>query len=397
MTSRRAAAITALVCLTTIVSHSFGRSLYGLLLSAIEDDLGLSHAQGGLPSSGIFVLYVIGVLGVVWFSPRVEPITIMRVAIAAAAVGMLIAATAPGLVALIIGVSLTGGAGAGIWMTAPVLATAYVSDRRRGLVIGALTSTIGLANVTMGFGTTALRRSTGNDVLWRPIWWIALGFTVLLLVALIGVARFERTEKVSTTGISLSILRQVPRWKQLTIAYMLFGGMSAGFGSFIVAALEEHGGLTRNASSVTFSLMGVASMVVAPLAGALSDRVGRPVVMKTALCVLISANVLVAIGGFWPAIAGSLLYGAGSASFPALIATAVRDSLDNRSFSQALAMMTIMFSVMAALLPTFVGLIADATNSFRWPYLVNAALPALAFIVFSAGSADRHSHKVAVE
>ena len=177
----RAAVITATICLTTIVSHSIGRSIYSLLLPAIEDDLGLTHAQAGVPSSGIFVVYVVGVLAVVFASPRVEPITIMRVSFVFSALGLLLAATARSLAALTIGVSMAGGAGAGIWMTAPVLATAYVSERRRGLVIGALTSTIGLANVTLGFGTSALRRVADDDGLWRPIWWIALGFTAVLL------------------------------------------------------------------------------------------------------------------------------------------------------------------------------------------------------------------------
>lgn len=380
---KRAVAITGIVCLTTVVSHSIGRSIYGLLLPAIEDDLDLTHSQAGLPSSGIFVLYVVGVLAVVFASPRVEPITIMRTAFVVSVVGLVVVATANGLVALTLGVSLVGGAGAGIWMTAPVLATEYVSERRRGLVIGALTSTIGLANVSLGVGTRALRRSSNNDLLWRPIWWIALVFTAGLLIALVTVVRFSPTDRIRTNGIDLGILKRVPHWRQVTVAYAIFGGMSAGFGAFIVAALEEHGGLSRSSSAVVFSLMGVSGMIAAPLTGALSDRLGRLIMMRVALASLVLANACVAIGGQWPVMAGAIIYGAGASSFPALIATYVRDSLDNRSFSQALAIMTILFSIVAAILPTVVGAVADATDSFQWPYLLIAVLPAISLGLLS--------------
>jgi len=111
-----------LICCTTIVSHSFGRSTFGLLLPAIEDDLGLSHSQGGLPGTGIYVAYIVGVLAVAVSASHVEPITIMKFGLATAAIGLLMASTASGLAMLTIGVALAGGAGAGIWLTAPVLA-----------------------------------------------------------------------------------------------------------------------------------------------------------------------------------------------------------------------------------------------------------------------------------
>ena len=166
--------------MTPVISHSIGRSLYGLLLTGIRDEFGLTNAQAGYPSSGIFVLYVAGVLGVVFLSPRLEPITIMRAAVVTSVVGLIITSTAQGLLSLTIGVALVGGAGAGIWMTAPVLATEYVSPARRGLVIGALTSTIGISNIAFGIGTSAWRRAADDERLWRPIWWLALGFAALV-------------------------------------------------------------------------------------------------------------------------------------------------------------------------------------------------------------------------
>ncbi len=377
ISTKRAVVITSLACLTPIISHSIGRSLYGLLLTAIRDEFGLTNAQAGYPSSGVFVLYVLGVLAVVFFSPRTEPIRIMRIAVALSALGIVLAATAQGLTTLTIGVALVGGAGAGIWMTAPVLATEYVSERRRGLVIGALSSTIGVSNIMFGLGTSTWRRAADDDQLWRPIYWLALMFAGTILLGLIFVATFAPTERIATKGIDLSIIRQIPRWREVTIAYAMFGGMSAGFGTFIVAALEEHGGVADSTSPLIFSLMGIAGMISAPAAGALSDRIGRLVMLRFALVVLLVANLSVVAGGQAGTIIGAILYGGGASTFPSLIAAYVRDSLGNRAFSQALAIMTILFSVMAAIMPTVVGALADI--SFRWSYLVLAAMPVIAF------------------
>jgi len=385
---RRAAAITALVCATPIISHSLGRSLYGLLLPAIRDDWGLSNAQAGLPGTGIFLSYVIGVVTVVFVSPRFEPITIMRVAVGLSVLGLFLAATAPGLALLALGVSLVGGAGAGIWMSAPVLATEYVSERRRGLVIGALTSTMGLSNISFGIGTTAWRSAADDQLLWRPIWWVAFGFTAVVLLLLIGIARFPKTDTIRTSGVDLSIIRQIPRWREVTLAYAVFGGMSAGFGTFIVAALQDHGGVSKSNSLLVFSLMGVAGMISAPACGALSDRLGRIAVLRLAAIVLLAANLAVAWGGQVPTIFGAIAYGAGAAAFPTLVAAYVRDSLDSRSFSQALAIMTVLFSVLAAILPFVVGWFGD--RSFRWSYLVLAAMPVIAFVLLR-DERDRNS------
>lgn len=394
ISAKRAAVITALVCLTPIVSHVFGRSLYALLLPAIKGELALTNAQAGLPSSATFVLYVVGVLIVVFTSARAEPVTMMRVALAISVVGIVISATASSLAALTIGVSLVGGAGAGIWLSAPILATEYVSEHRRGLVIGSLTSTMGLANIAFGFGTTAWRSAANDDRLWRPIWWVAFGLTSVLLVGLLVVCRFAPTDSLGTRGIDLSIIRRIPRWREVTVAYALFGGMSAGFGTFIVTALQEHGGVTSSTSTLVFSLMGVAGMISAPVAGALSDRRGRIAVLRVSLAILIAATLSVSIGGAVGTILGALLYGAGASTVPALIAAHVRDSLTNRSFSQAFAVMTILFSIMAAIMPAIVGRLGDI--SFRWGYLVLAGLPIVALLLLSTVHSDHAAQRSTV-
>jgi MFS family permease len=362
------------------VSHSFGRSTYGLLVPAIEDDLGFSHAQSGVPSTAIYIAYVVGVLCVTAAAPRVEPITIMRTGLAVAALGLGLASLAQDLVLLALGIGIAGGAGAGIWLTAPVLATTHVAPHRRGMVIGLLSSTIGLSNIVLGVGTTGMRRATDNDLLWRPVLQIEVLFTLGLLGALILWARFEPTAKVAG-GFSFARLQAIPAWRRTTVAYACVGAMSAGFGAFMLVALEEQGQMERSTTTVVFSLMGISGVMGAPIAGWISDQVGRRVVMVGSMTVLMSACLLVALGTGWPVALGAVLFGAAAGSFPALVATYVRDHANDRSFSAVMATMTILFSLLAALTPASIGALADATGDFRLPYLVLAALAATSLVL----------------
>ena len=372
----RALVVTGLVCSTATVSHSFGRSVYGLLVPAIEDDLGITHAEAAVPATAIYAAYVAGVVLVAAIGARFEPITIMRTGLAVAALGLVVSGTATSLGSLTVGVALTGMAGAGIWLTAPVLATAFVPAHRRGLVIGLLLSTIGVSNIVLGFVTNALRDRAGDDTLWRPVVQIETVVTLVLLVGLIAFARYPPTSRIDG-GFSVDQLRLVPGWLKLTIAYALFGGMTAAFASFVLAALEEQGGFSRNGATLVFTAMGIGGVVLAPTTGALSDRFGRLQILALSLTLLLLANLFIALGPKPIVAVGAVLYGSAAGATPALVATYVRDHVEDRTFSRVLATMTLLFSIMAAVTPAIIGGVADATGSFTAPYLLMAAMTAV--------------------
>ncbi len=372
----RALVVTGLVCSTATVSHSFGRSVYGLLVPAIEDDLGITHAEAAVPATAIYAAYVAGVVLVAAIGARFEPITIMRTGLAVAALGLVVSGTATSLGSLTVGVALTGMAGAGIWLTAPALATAFVPAHRRGLVIGLLLSTIGVSNIVLGFVTNALRDRAGDDTLWRPVVKIETVVTLVLLVGLIAFARYPPTSRIDG-GFSVDQLRLVPGWLKLTIAYALFGGMTAAFASFVLAALEEQGGFSRNGATLVFTAMGIGGVVLAPTTGALSDRFGRLQILALSLTLLLLANLFIALGPKPIVAVGAVLYGSAAGATPALVATYVRDHVEDRTFSRVLATMTLLFSIMAAVTPAIIGAVADATGSFTVPYLLMAAMTAV--------------------
>lgn len=372
-----------LVALTPIISHSFGRNTYGLLLPAIEDTLRLDHSQTGLGGTVIFAAYLLGVIVVAALSRRCEPIAIMRGGVAIVIAGLVWMSTVDSLGGLMFGLFLTGGAGAGLWITAPAILTSTVGPQRRGLVIGLLTATIGLASFFVGMATNAARHASGDELLWRPIWLGEAAVSAVLLVGLVLLARPPRTPRSQAGTFDLDRLRGLPSWRRVTVAYSLFGAVGAGFSPFLVRSLQSDAGLSKAGASSVYSAMALLSIPGAPGLGWLSDRWGRKPVMAAVLAIAAVGTGTVSLGHGAVAVAGVFCYGSVWSSYPTLVATYVRDHTEARGFNEAFSTMTIFYSLAALCAPVLIGWVADRTGHFRTPYLGLTVLCAFAALLMA--------------
>lgn len=371
---------TLIISSTTVVSHSFARSSYGLLIPAIEDSLDLTHAQAGVGGTITYAAFLVGTLLVASISGRTEPMNLMRAGLLIATIGFGINAVAPSYPVLLLGLALGGGAGAGIWIPAPTVATAGVDPERRSFVIGLLTATIGFGILTVGVGTNVIRAALDDDGLWRPVWALQAAIAFVLFLLMVTVVRQERTPPVDSGGVNLALLRTLPSWWQVTLAYSLYAIAGGGFFAFVVAAVEQDGGLSRGGATAVFAVMGLAGAVAAPITGRLSDTFGRrPVMLGSVAAVAVAASA-VAFGGQAAVVVGAVLFGSVAGSFPTQVATYVRDHAEARLFAGAFATMLLFFSVAAIVAPTLVGWLADLTGSFTVPY---ATLAAIAIVIMA--------------
>lgn len=375
-------AASGIVVFTTTVSHTFGRSTYGVLLPAIEDDLGISHTTAGYGSTVIFMAYLVGLVLVATVAPRSEPINIMRGGLLAGAIGLTILSIAPTFPVLLVGLAFAAGSGAGIWITAPLLASEGVPANRRGFVIGMLSGTIGLGSFVVGMGTNVLRSTTGNELAWRPIWFAEAMFAAFLLVLIVSFVRPEKTASLGG-GFSLDRLRTVDGWQAITAGYALFGFVVAGLQPFLVIALEEDAGLTRSQAATVWAVMGIGGIVSAPGIGLLSDRIGRRILIVIIMLMIGGGCAILALGQGVLVAGAVMVFGTTWGALPAMVATHMRDQLDAREFSTVFATITVVYSVCAIGSGPIVGYLADSTGSFRVSFLLLTGISVAAAGAFS--------------
>ena len=352
----------ALVALCTVVSHSLARSTFPILLPAMEDDLLADHAQAGLLTTANFAAYLAGVAAVTTVSGRLEPVRLLQAGLVSAAAGFVLLGTADGFVVLASGQALTGIGSAGIWMSVPALATSAVPPNRRGMIMGLMSSTMGLGIFVVSQGTNAMRAVFDDDRAWRPTWIGAAAYAMVLTVVVVSFLRPPPTARV-TGGVSLRRLRTVPRWPMLTIGYWLFGLVVASFTPFFGAALEESG-LARSHVGSLYSLFGLAAVVGAVSLGRISDQIGRKPVLVGAMFVMASAALLVLTGREPYAARAAASFGAASSTFPVLTAAYLSDHLQDRAFSNALGALTLIYGTALAAGPVISGAIGDSRFGF---------------------------------
>ncbi len=313
-------------------------------------------------------------LAVTLVAGALEPLTILRAGLVVSGCGLALTWLAPTFAVMLVGLVLSSTGGAGIWITAPLLATEGVPPHRRGIVIGFLTGSIGFATSMVALGTRIARSSTDDPELWRPIYLVEALVTFAILGLVIAVVRARSTVRTRGGRISLDGLSQVPGWLPVTAAYVMFGTIAAGYSSFLAEALEEDGGVSRNGVANIYIGLGFSSLVGAPLMGWVSDRVGRRNALMTVMGLIgiVSITVALATGPLLIVVATAL--GGMWASYPTLTATYVRDHLDDRVFGTAYGTMTIFYGLAAVPAPIAAGALADRVGSFTISYLVFAAM-----------------------
>ena len=152
------ASITSLVA-ATAVSQAFGRFTYSVLYIEIRDDFDLSNTLAGSIGSLNLVGYLLGSLLVAYTIGNLGLVRTARHGLLGVIIGLLLLTWAPNMAVVTFALFLTGLAAAGVWVTAPALATKILGVEKQGLAVGWVTAGVGLGFVEP--------RSAG-DVQMRP-------------------------------------------------------------------------------------------------------------------------------------------------------------------------------------------------------------------------------------
>ncbi len=350
-----------------------GRSIFSPLLLSIEEDLGISHAEGG----SFFLIISVGLMLSMLFSGFISRRIQHRYCIALAALlcgsALLVLTASTNL--LLFQVSLfVLGAGAGLYLPSGIATiTELVPSRRRGIAIA-----MHELGPILGFATAPLiAQLTLHFIEWRSL--LSLIGAGSLLAGLVF-ARFGRGGRFH--GIpprlgNMSELLKNGEFRIITFFFIMAIGLEMGVYSMLPSYLEADRGLSRSLVNTIVSSSRLTSLPMVFVAGWLSDRFGYK---RVIFFVALASGTVTALLGLG---SGALLITAIylqpmliSSFFPAgFTAMAGVSSPEERNLSVSLVI-PISFLFGGGLVPALIGMLAER-GSFSAGFTVVGAVMVL--------------------
>lgn len=358
------------------------RMAFAPLIPTFVADLGLSYAAAGAIQTAYFWTYTavqvpIGVIADRWGSRRV-----MAACMLVLALGALAFAASGTYVESIAARMLVGLGAAAVWVPSMRLVSEWFPERERGRVTGLVSAGGGIGG-TLGFLLIPWLAALWG---WRTAYG-ALAVPALLTLALIALLLPRGRGDGAAGGTRGSLMRVLATralWPFNLSVLFAYGGYFS-FITFLPAFLVAVLGLSQPQAGVVTSLITAGTIVSWPLAGFLSDRLGRrkPVYLvsqaaSVAVCVVFAVVVpgLSATGAAVAALVAGLLVGGMIIPFvmivelfpPELAATAA--GVTNASCF-----------VGGMILPIVLGRVVDVTGSFAVAFLVAGGVQAVALAI----------------
>jgi len=289
-------ALTALFAATagiTVANIYYAQPMLGLIAA----DFGVSGATAVSCVTAAQVGYAAGIVLLVPLGDRVDRRRLMLWQSALLVVALLAAAAAPSLLMLAAASAVVGVASTVAQQAIPFVAE-LAGEQERGRVVGRVMSGL-LAGILLA---RTVSGAVGQHLGWRPMFVLGAAIALALLVWLWRA--LPRSKPAGRGGYGALLLSLVELWRKhraLRRATVVQGCLFAGFSAFwATLALLLEAAPYRLGAEVAglFGVIGLAGVLVAPLAGRMSDRRGPwPVALAGVLLVLPGWAALAAVPG----------------------------------------------------------------------------------------------------
>lgn len=379
------------------LGQGFSRFTYLQLLPDMRDDLIGSYSLAGLLGTINLVAYLVAVLVVSWFAGRISIVLVVAGGLGLCTVGSLVLAAAHSYATLAFGMVLLGGGAAGTWVPLAGVVTASVPANRRGLALGALTTGFGIS-ILLAAQLRSAVYSVGGEGSWRAVWVIQAILVGLTCIACAFLFRPSAAATARSHGHPLALLRSVPGWGRLTMAYVAVAVGYVIYASYLSALLEKEAHFSPSHTSAVFSVIGVVAVIGAIVTGRLADRVGWRFAFAASCTAMATCGLLVlARTEPWVMLSG-VLYGLPLTTTGAFVAGYLGDHLRGAAIGAAFGAITIPFGISQAVAPWLGGWMRDASGSFTATFLLSVTAFLLATIgALSLPSARRVAARTVLE
>jgi len=360
--------------LSVCVSNGFARFAYGLILPAMQTDLGWNYAQAGWINTANAIGYMIGAGLTLMISHRVDQIRLFSWGMVGMSITLVLTGLTDNLVLLSALRILTGIFGAFTFITGGGLATRLFSGnaRKNAMAIAVYYGGGGVGMVLSGLALPGFFATQGAHA-W-PWSWVALGlasalFAVLSIWAAGWLDDHARTSEASEpqplaipqgkSGLPLkAMILELTGYAFFAIGYIVYL-------TFLVAWMQALGASPLLVSTV-WAVIGI-GVIVSPFIWrpvlAYFDG-GAPLGLSN-----MASGFATLIAAVWTSHTGLLLSAAlfGAAVFigPASTTAFSRKNLSRQKVSQGIALFTFVFAAGQVVGPVAAGVIGDAAGSIE--------------------------------
>jgi len=300
------------------------------LLPEYVDDLGLSKAEAGVLSASYAAGTLLGSLPAGYVASRMGPRKTVIHGLLLLGLASLVFGFAEQILLLDAARFIQGIAGALIWSGALTWLITTAPEEKRGSIIGTALGTA-VAGALLGPALGAIAGSIGTE----PVFSSVLVITILLALAAsrLPETRAPETQTLREVWASLVSRPVLEAAAFVAVPSVMFGAIEV----LVPLRIDSFGG-SHGVIAAGFIVGAALEACLAPLAGRISDRVGRrlPYVSGLAVCVL--AMITIAVAGTLGVVLGGLILtsmGAGLCFAPAL--TLISDVAEESNLHQGFA------------------------------------------------------------
>ena len=269
-------------------SHHLVTALPIPMTPYIRDEFGLDYTQAGLAVSAFTLAYGIGQLPAGWLADRIGARIMLTVGVCGVAAAAFLIGFSQTYIMMLVFLALMGIAGGGYHPAAPPIIASAVGMENRGRALG-LHMIGGSASFFLAPIVAAAIAVVWG---WRGSF-ISLAIPAMLfgIIFYILLGRhFAVTKSENKNTVSQDETPSRPgRWRRL-VWFIIFSASTQAVAfsviSFIPMFLVDHFGVSRETAAVGIALIYSCGLWASPIAGYLSDRLGRvPVVLAVAFMV----------------------------------------------------------------------------------------------------------------
>ncbi|MFM9858508.1 YbfB/YjiJ family MFS transporter [Pseudoxanthobacter sp. M-2] len=360
------------------VALGIARFGYGLLVPAMQGDLGWSYSQAGLANAANALGYLVGALlsaaAIGRFGARRTAVIGLVVTVATTAATGLVS----DFLALCVLRFLPGLSGAFVFVAGGVMAARLAAERpgSRGLLIGLFYVGPGVGMAIAGLLLPGLVDDRPD--LWRWGWVAAAVAAAVLTPAFVLAARQVPAPARAAPG---TVTRPgMARFVPALASYFVYALGMIGYLTFVVADLVADG---ASAAVVTafWVCLAVASFPGPWIWQRLLDRADDGRAMAV-LCAMMATGVgLSIVGGLIGVFASALFTGVAMLSVVAATTSLVRKGVAPVGWPAGIAVFTVAFGVGQTIGPWLAGVVSDRFGGLDAGLTVSGALMALAAVV----------------